>query len=442
MILMSKDTPVMRLDIDEGVYDIYDHSLLPYQLRGKLKPLPEITGKDPRKEALVLANVLAKNREAVIDYLGSRILPLTRENAKKIYQYFRFEQAQDIASKAKIALVCRAVSLQDDYWVRDERDTTRWKDIDLRNVHLNEVVTQLALTGSSLTLNGKKDIHTPELTGQGAYAKAWVREDKGLYLHKKGSDAYDTESHVEVMVSHLLDKMNVEHVRYEDGWFQDDYTCRCRLMTTKDISILPGMDFVSYEMRRGNDPDKEMIMIDKDSYYKMQIVDYLIANRDRHGMNWGFFYDAKTMDIIGMHPLYDHNNAFDKDFMTEKDSEYVFNGKSLRESAMDAMRHVDLHFTKEITREDFMTKRQYDCFMDRAEELGIKVKVTDLDLLHYKVDAAIALGDYDRVKNMYLSIENEDDRKDIKKHILTVSPEQYPLIKELDKELEEEKALE
>ena len=45
------------------------------------------------------------------------------------------------------------------------------------------------------------------------------------------------------------------------------------------------------------------------------------------------------------------------------------------------MQNVDFHFIEEITREDFITERQYNEFMYRAKELGIKTFCTYDDLI-------------------------------------------------------------
>lgn len=37
MILMMKDTPVMRINFDEVVYDVLDEFHLPYQLKGCIR---------------------------------------------------------------------------------------------------------------------------------------------------------------------------------------------------------------------------------------------------------------------------------------------------------------------------------------------------------------------------------------------------------------------
>jgi len=61
--------------------------------------------------------------------------------------------------------------------------------------------------------------------------------------------------------------------------------------------------------------------------------------------------------------------------MYDKDATYLYDQRmTMREAAKRAMEHVDFHFTKEITRDDFLTERQYKSFMDRTQELGIKIK--------------------------------------------------------------------
>ena len=147
----------------------------------------------------------------------------------------------------------------------------------------------------------------------------------------------------------------------------------CPCMTTEEKAVLTGMEFISWCNVNGIDPEKRMFEIDAESIYKMWIVDFLISNRDRHGQNWGFYYDTETMEITGCHPLFDHNNAFDIDFMRDMDAPYQFGGMTVREAAVKAMREVDFHFTAPVTRADFITDRQYASFRKRAEYLGLRV---------------------------------------------------------------------
>lgn len=369
--IMMKDTEVMRVDFDALMYEVLSEKYLPYPIKGKLQKIP--APNTIRTTYDMTQSILAarKNEEAVVSWLAGRVLLLSRANAKWIYNLFRFEQVSTAEQHVKIALVCRAVSVLDPYWLKfDDDGEISWNSVDVRKNPLNEVVAQVALHGKSLTLQGSPV--TPELTTNGAYAKAWRRhEDSSLWLYKLGANG-NTESRIEVMCSNLLDKMNVEHVHYEAGQDEDKYVCMCPCMTTESKAILTGMEFISYCNVNGIDPDTHMFEIDGESIYKMWIVDFLISNRDRHGQNWGFFYDTETMEILGCHPLFDHNNAFDIDFMRNMDAPYQFGEMTIRQAAVKAMEKVDFHFTAPITREDFITDRQYQSFRKRAECLGLK----------------------------------------------------------------------
>lgn len=127
----------------------------------------------------------------------------------------------------------------------------------------------------------------------------------------------------------------------------------CQCISTEDYSIISASEYSSYCNVNGLDFTKEILRIGHDDYYKMHIVDYLISNRDRHMENWGLFMDNNSMEVVSLHSLFDHNNAFDTEWIQYKDMEYLCTNRSIRESAKYAMSKVDFHFTAPIVREDF-----------------------------------------------------------------------------------------
>lgn len=369
--LMCRDTVVLEFDFDELHYKVHHPELLPWSLKGSIREIPKPEDfSDTTKYIKTATFYNNKNRDAIMYFITSRVLSLSRTNAKKILTSVGFTPQADIVTKARLSFLCRSVTLQDDYWVKKTSENIHWEEVNIRNKSLNQALTQVALHGRSISLQGNIG-HSPEFTTQGAYAKAWVREDDGLYLYKKGATD-PTEAKIEVEVSRLLDFCNVPHLKYERAEIDDIVCCKCKLMSSDKVSMMHAEDFLSYCNKHGLDFDKEVCKIDKDTYYKMWIVDYLIANSDRHGLNWGFFYDPQTTKIIGCHPLYDHNNAFDNDVMNNPEHNYIVNGKSMRDCAKFAMKQVDFHFTREPDRSDFLTTKHYNSFMNRAKELGIK----------------------------------------------------------------------
>lgn len=371
LIIMCKNKPVMSINFDEGCYDVLDRKHLPFLIEAKYRePLPE---KEfyTKYDIVQRQSIITDNREAVTDWLSDRVLLLSRKNANWIYNAIGMDQKVTPKQKAIVSLVCRSVSITDNYWVKLAGDKRNWEDINIRQNHLNETIAQIALHGKSGTLQGS--LCSPELTTHGAYAKAWRRyPDGSLWLHKLG--AHDaSEAKIEIEVSNILDKMNVDHVPYIAAEDDGKFVCACPAITSDRLSIISASDLTSYFNIKGFDSKQELVKRDADAICKMSIVDYLVSNRDRHSENWGFMYNPDTMEILGCHPLFDHNNSFANEYMDSEDAKYMFNGISIKKTAMIAMRHVDFHFTKGFTRKDFMTTLHYKTFMRRASQLGIRV---------------------------------------------------------------------
>ena len=169
--IMMKDREVMRVDFGALKYEVRNERYLPYPIRGKLREMPEPGGIKSTYDLTQSMIAARKNEEAIVSWLAGRVLLLSRANAKWIYNLFRFEQSGTDEQRVKIAMVCRAVSVSDPYWLKFEEDgDLRWDSVDVRQNPLNEVVAQVALHGKSLTLQGSPV--TPELTTNGVYAKA------------------------------------------------------------------------------------------------------------------------------------------------------------------------------------------------------------------------------------------------------------------------------
>ena len=370
ILLMCEDEVVMVIN-HENDFQIIREDLLPFYLKNRINHCKQNPGLFDET-----------NNSLFTHWLASRTLLLSRRHAKKLFQAYRLEQSDDELTRAKLSLMCRALSILDNYWVKNEDDNIKWSQVNLRHVHLNEAVAQIALHGTSLSLEGSLS-NTPEFLTNGSYAKCWKRRNDGLWLYK-ANDPNGNESEVEVEVSNILDRCNVEHCHYEAAEDEDLFVCACPTMTNDNISIVDGTTYTSFLNRQGIDVERQLAKEYPDQFYKMLVVDYLIANIDRHSQNWGMYFDPKTTNIIGMHPLFDHNNAFDIKAMKDEGYKSHFgNSKSLKEMALYAVKRTDFHFTKQLTKDLFISKEHYDCFMKRAEQLGIelKPKITASDII-------------------------------------------------------------
>ena len=373
IMLMCGDTEVLEFNFKERVYLVKCQKLLPFGLQGKV-----FTAVKPATRDNNLLNkyddLISDNKDNLQHWLSSRALSLSRQNAKKLYNALRIEQVTTDRERCKIVLMCNGVSILDNYWLRLAKGPQCWRDINIRHNSLNDTIAQVALHGDSVSICGS--LNSPELTTDGVYPKAWRRySDNTLWLHK-ADQIIEGKAMIEVMCSNILDKMNVQLCDYEIGTDGGKQVCKCKALTDDKHSIVSALDYLKYCKANNIDFIKSIMDVDSDAIYKMCIVDYLIANNDRHSRNWGFLYKPSTMELIGCHPLFDHNNSFEPKWLANRNAEYRFNGKSMRDTAKSAMEEIDFHFTYSITRDDFLTDEQYEEFMWRANDLGIQVKRT------------------------------------------------------------------
>lgn len=357
--LFLKDTLVAEYSQTTGETKIHREDLLPVNMR-------EVGAPNPIHDTL-------KKQIAFRSWCSDRILNINRKHAKKILNALNLSQSED--GKFLVSMACHSVSLTDSYWTKlSAENDLNWGNINLFHNSLSKAVCHIALTGEHLTIAGKPT--TPELTGQGAYAKAWQREeDDSLYLYKANGEL-GCESQIEVATSDVLACFNVDRLKYEDAEYNGMYCCKCKCLTDENHSIVPAEQFFTWCNRRNLDIKDEILKIDKQGYYKMMVVDYLVANTDRHGQNWGFYMNNETGKIEKLHPLFDHNNAFDKDAMKDENRRSIVeDGKSMKEAAEYAIKRCDFKQIKPLKREMFLTDAHYNMFLKRCEELGIKLEI-------------------------------------------------------------------
>ena len=363
--IMLADTPVMSFDINAGVYEVYRPDLLPVRLRGDIRQHSK--GESNQQYAAVDRH----NYNAVIDFMASRVMSFSRSNAKKLYDaYGIVSQSQAPESRAKVCAICHGLSAGDSYWLKPDSNHEKWKDMNVRQNHLSKILMSIALGNAAPTLEGRP--RTPEFMDPGSYARAWKRYDDGLYLLKKSTPGKN-ESETEVEVSNILDCFSVDHVKYLPDTFEGSFVCRCKDMADEERSIIPASHLMKYCITNDIDFMSAVRQIDPNMFYTTCVVDYLVSNPDRHIENWGFYVDNSTGKITGMHPLFDHNNAFSEEDMSVPDggASKLVSGHSKREVAIYAIKRCDFRCVKPVERRMFQTKAHYESFMQRAVELGL-----------------------------------------------------------------------
>ena len=242
----------------------------------------------------------------------SRILNMSRTNAAKIMAGFRMSRSNsyDIAEKMHFA------TLMDCYWMKDESEDISWDDVSLYRADISRDVADTSLFGKNQLFSGH--IKTPETSTLGLSAKAWYRDSNGmLWMYKVGRR--------ELAAAEILDAVGAYHVAYLDATDElplradeehiektkeaGEKMVKSRIITSENRSIATWYDYEEFCDHNGETDPYDLIRNDH-LFNEMQVMDYILANPDRHGENWGFFMDADSGKLMDLHPLFDHDHAF------------------------------------------------------------------------------------------------------------------------------------
>lgn len=329
-VLMHKDREVLFFDF-YGNTKIIDEKFMPYGLY-----IEKASDIDTRTNNLL----------NIYNWLARRVITIDRKYSKEIYNYLNLAQNSDDRTKALFSITYHSLSLTDVYWVKNEREKTKFKSLNLYDNSLSNSFVDIFLRGKGLTIN-KDNFDSKDLSTSGQCPKAWYRtKDNDIELYKDGSN---TEVLNEVLASKIISYFKVDAVKYKLGKYDGKNISKCKIITSKEYSIVNAFDIKIHCINQDIDFYKYILKLDGYNYYMMNIIDYLVGNVDRHPNNWGFLIDNKTNQPIRLYPLMDFNKSF-KDYNTISGNKCLTTDVTMNqlEAALVAVSNVGLNIKSKI----------------------------------------------------------------------------------------------
>jgi hypothetical protein len=351
--IMHMERAVARISLN-GKAEILDEQFMPYDLYFDENDENDI-------------DILIDNLSNFNHWCASRVLSLDRKYAKEILNSIGVAQAVTDKDRANISLSYHCVSLTDVYWVRKSGEETTFAEINLYDNPLNDAIVELSLKGRQMTVTNQE--LAPDLSTKGYFPKAWIREKDGFRLLKDGGEEAVTR---ELLASEICQCFDVRQVRYSQYVYHDEIVTQSSIITSKEFSMVSKMAFDIYACNHDLDTVEICKAIDPETYYGMNILDYLTGNTDRHPENWGFLIDNSSNQYIRLYPLMDFNQCFlSYDNMEGAGCQTVLPDKlSQRGAAIEAVKCIGLRQIREMDMRKFGNMRQEaEMFQMRLAEL-------------------------------------------------------------------------
>lgn len=344
-ILLHKNIPVLRFAMRgwevEGVLDVYHEEHAPIGSMDRY-------GIEWKK---------------FLEWFRSRSIPASRDHIHALLERL------GMSDTGELLLRNYALSLYDQYWIRPEGEEVRWEEINFFENDFSESWGD-RLLGEEVAGDGAyPDLRTPDNTSGGWLRKRWKIHNGKRYLYKGGSAPYRQEPLNEHIATLLCQRLGIRHISYDlvhghtglpYSVCENHITPQTELVTARQMSTLS-------RRREGEDYLQQYIRIChrvgigdiEEEISRMLVVDYIMANRDRHWANFGVVRNADDLSFIGTFPIFDTGTSLWNDAAAPEIGNGEIAGQVLRCSLE---RHLD-----HVTDRDFLAPEELRTFPAEAE---------------------------------------------------------------------------
>lgn len=299
-VLMHREIPVVAFDLDEAVCVIHK--------------IDEIFNAEYLPVGIHIRHGVVDRAELNV-WWADRSIPASRSGVRKALETLNLSDTKMLLTK------CFGLSLSDQYWIRPvDCENLQWKDINFFDHAFSEDIGDVLL--GKAVKQGAFSFHSPDNTSDGCLKKRWKIIDGKRCLVKAGSAPLMLQPFNEVIATLIMEKLNIPHVPYRLLWDDDIPYSVCEDFITRDTELVSAWR-VMQATKRDNRTSvyrhylnccKALGITDiTHAIDQMLVLDYIIANEDRHFNNFGLVRNAETLEWIGVAPIFDSGSSLGYD---------------------------------------------------------------------------------------------------------------------------------
>lgn len=309
---MKKNIPVILLDfnaISNSIDDICEVYNIAYA------PLA-IVNANHKKEI----NILKQLNE----WFKGRGIPSWRKDLKKLLEKLNVSSQEELLNKAY------ALSLSDQYWLKEEGSQIEWKDINFfTNDFEYEAYLEASLDSfsSAIRSTDKNILRSPNNTTDGMLQKGWIIENGNRVLVKGTYTPSKEEPINEWLASQISKRFGFDYCDYSVEWNENTkLISKCNNFINENEEIISAYDIFNSEKKPNhmNDYDFYVSILEKhhvpNAHINMEnmfVVDYLLMNTDRHLKNFGVIRNVNSLEWVRLTPIFDNGQSMQCEELTE-----------------------------------------------------------------------------------------------------------------------------
>ena len=297
--LMHKRLAVAELELDEAT--------------GFILKIDEVYQPEHLPVGVSFKNGIAE-RGQLNEWWTDRSIPASRSGVRNALENL------NITNTKALLVRCFGLSLSDQYWIKPQDSDITWDKINFFENAFSEDIGDV-LFGRAMKKEGF-DFSSPDNTSDGCLKKRWKIIDGKRCLIKGGSDIARQQPFNEVIATKIMQRLNIPHVPYTMTWDNGSPYSVCEDFITSDTELVAAWRIINSKKKSNNmSVYQHFVSCCKDfgitdieqSLDKMLVLDYIIANEDRHLNNFGLVRNAETLEWIGFAPIYDSGSSLGYD---------------------------------------------------------------------------------------------------------------------------------
>lgn len=256
------------------------------------------------------------DRAAFNEWWTDRSIPASRSGIREALETL------EIANTKMLLVRCYGLSLSDQYWICPEGSDLTWDTINFFYNDFSEDIGDVLFGAAKKT--DAFNFSSPDNTSDGNLKKRWKIINGKRYLVKGGSSPFRQQPLNEVIASGIMDRLGIPHIPYQVVWEQGVPYSLCEDFVTEDLDLVPAWRILKTQKKSNHvsvyqhfiDCCRELGIDGAVPFLdRMIVLDYLIANEDRHFNNFGVLREAETLKWIGFAPIYDSGSSLGYDKM-------------------------------------------------------------------------------------------------------------------------------
>lgn len=248
--------------------------------------------------------------DSLNEWWKHRCIPASRNNIEKALIKLNFSSTLELQKRSL------GLSLSDHYWIKPENFKYTYKDVNFYQNSFSNDVGRLIFDNDYNGEISNLNFFSPDNSSDGNLAKKWIIDSNNRRLLIKGGDPYSPqEPFNEVIASYICKELNIPHVEYSVFSKDNVYFSSCPCFVTLALEFVNAKNIIRSFDYDFNSKDEYSFFVDccnkiglnniEKDLCNLFIVDFIMANRDRHYRNFGFLRNPDTLEWIGIAPVFD-----------------------------------------------------------------------------------------------------------------------------------------